>query len=97
MKIRTLRGDGVVTGLVVDVAAAGGFLVAGLVFEMFDVFVAFLGVAVAHLSGDVCDGCGGGDRVPGLGDGFGDGSPGAGGGVFDPHPVVPADVVVSVG
>ena len=28
--------DGVVAGLVVDVAAAGGFLVAGLVFGVFD-------------------------------------------------------------
>ena len=89
--------DGVVPGLVVDVAAAGGFFVAGVVFGVFDAFVACFGVAVAHFPGEVGDGCGGGDRVSGLGDGFGDGSPGVGGGVFDPHPVVPADVVVSVG
>ena len=53
--------DGVVAGLVVDVAAVGGFLVAGVVFGVFDAFVACFGVAVAHFPGEVGDGCGGGD------------------------------------
>ena len=56
-------------------------------------FTAFLDADDAYevsalLPGDVCNRCGGGDRIPGLGDGFSDGSPSAGDGVFDPHPVV---------